>query len=54
MAESIHSVDRASASMQFEAKTLSAPPPRAVWKLLLPVAILVVVAVVVLVLLGSV
>jgi hypothetical protein len=54
MAESVHSVDRAPASMQFEAKTPSAPPPRAAWKLLLPVAILVAVAVVVLLLLGNV
>lgn len=54
MAESVHSVDRAPASMQFEAKVPSSPPPRAAWKLLLPVAILISVAVAVVLLLGRV
>jgi hypothetical protein len=53
MAESVPSVDSPTASVRFDAKAPSTPPPRAVWKLVLPVAILVTVGVVVLLLVGS-
>ncbi|HEY6080438.1 MAG TPA: hypothetical protein VIW29_16605 [Polyangiaceae bacterium] len=53
MAEPVHSVDSARISAHFEARVPSSPPPRAAWKLLLPIAVLVMVAVVVLLLLGS-
>ena len=53
MARQVHSVDSSRISAHFEARVPSSPPPRPVWKLLLPIAVLVMVAVVVVLLLGS-
>lgn len=53
MAEPVPSVDSARVSAHFEARGPSSPPPRAAWKLLLPIAVLVTVAVVVVLLLGT-